>query len=98
MKRLEFKRWHDFRAWIDDDRQILPVYWRGQKDPSWPLASNFEREILDMCGGARSAAARVYPYDHRYERDGRRIWADGFYRSMRDRYLEAFRRATGGLR
>src|SRR5438094_953001 len=48
MRRIEFKRWPEFRSWIDDDRQILPVYWRSQKD--WALASSFEREILKMNG------------------------------------------------
>jgi hypothetical protein len=83
---------------VDDDRQILPVYWRGQKDPSWPLASSFERQILDMAGGGRPGSVRVYPYDGRYERMGGGIWADGFYGGMRDRYLGAFKRAADGLR
>jgi|SRR5882724_2200270 len=98
MKRLEFRRWLEFRSWIDEDRQILPVYWRGQKDPSWPLASSFERGILNLSGGSRPGAASVYPYDGRYERNGQRVWADGFYQAMRDRHLAAFRRATAGLR
>lgn len=40
----------------------------------------------------------IYPYGGRYERDGKKIWADGFYQAMRDRYLEAFKRAAAGLR
>ncbi len=98
MDSKEFKLWHEFRTWIDADRHIMPVYWRGQKDSSWPLASSFEREILAMFGGATPSAARIYPYGGRYERDGQPIWKDGFYQSMRDRYLTAFKRAAAGLR
>ncbi len=98
MKCMKFKSWSAFRSWIDKDRQVMPVYWRGQKDPSWPLASGFERDMLNMNGGGRPGASSVYPYDGRYERNGRRTWADGFYQGMRDRYLEAFKSATAGLR
>jgi hypothetical protein len=48
MKKIEIKSWRDFRSWIDNDRQVLPVYWRGQKNPDWPLASRFERYILEF--------------------------------------------------
>jgi len=98
MIRIEFKRWTDFRSWIDDDLQILPVYWRGQKNPTWPLASSFERIILNMNGGWKVGASFIYPYDGRYERNGQRIWADGFYQAMRDRYLKTFIGAAEGVR
>lgn len=51
-----------------------------------------------MSGGSRPEADGIYPYGGRYERNGQRIWADGFYKDMRDRHLKAFKRATAGLR
>lgn len=98
MKTLRFPRWQGFREFVDKDRQILPVYWRGQRDPTWPLASPFERIILAMAGGSREGASQIYPYDSRYQRSGKKIWSDGFYQAMRDRYLDAFQRAASGLR
>ncbi|HMI96666.1 MAG TPA: FRG domain-containing protein, partial [Micropepsaceae bacterium] len=98
MKRIELKRWQDFRDWVDSDQQILPVYWRGQKDSSWPLASRFERILLNMCGGTHPEASQLYPYGGRYKRDEGRIWTQGFYKSTRDRYLVAFKQAASGLR
>lgn len=51
-----------------------------------------------MCGGNKEGASQIYPYDGRYERDGKKPWSEGFYRAMRDRYLEAFKEAASGLR
>jgi hypothetical protein len=98
VKRIEFRNWTDFRAWVDADRQVLPVYWRGQKDPMWPLASSFERQILRMNGGWEPGASNVYPYDGRYDRGGKKTWEAGYYAAMRDRHLDAFKRASSGLR
>jgi hypothetical protein len=108
MESFEFENWPQFRAWVEDysKRHILcPTYWRGQKDPNWPLASRFERIILEGFGGfggqeipELARPSMIYPYDGRYERDGKKIWADGFYQTMRDRYLHAFKRAAAGLR
>lgn len=99
MNRVEFRRWAQFRAWVDDQHAIVPTYWRGQMDPSWPLASAFERMILAMSGGAKPGASCIYPYDGRFERrEGARIWATGFYQGLRDRYLNSFKRAASGLR
>jgi hypothetical protein len=98
VNRFEFKNWGEFRSWVDADRQVLPVYWRGQKDPSWPLASSFERQMLRLNGGLESTASNVYPYDGRFDREGKKIWESGFYAAVRDRYLDAFKRASSGLR
>ena len=98
MKILRFSTWKEFRDFIDSDQQVLPVYWRGQRDPTWPLTSPFERIILAMAGGSKNGASQIYPYDGRYKRGGKKIWQDGFYQSMRDRYLEAFQRSSSGLR
>lgn len=98
METSEFKNWADFRNWIDADRQVMPVYWRSQKDPSWPLASPFERQILAMNGGWKQTASHIYPYDGRYKWNGKTLWESGFYQAMRDRYLNAFKCACSGLR
>ena len=98
METKQFKQWNEFRTFIDNDQQILPVYWRGQKDPSWALASRFERLILNLNGGWKPTARNVYPYDERYVRNGKPFWESGFYQGMRDRYLDTFKRAASGLR
>jgi hypothetical protein len=90
--------WQEFRNSIDNDRQIYPTYWRGQRDPSWPLASSFERMILSLNGGHKPDASQLYPYEGRYQREGKKIWDNNFYRSSRDWYLEAFKTASSGLR
>ncbi len=98
METKQFKQWNEFRTFIDEDRQILPVYWRGQKEPSWVLASRFERLMLNLNGGWKTAASKVYPYDGRYARNGKPFWESGFYQGMRDRYRDAFKCAASGLR
>lgn len=98
MKILHLQRWSEFRSLIDDDRrQVLNVYWRGQRDPAWPLASSYERIILNMGGGNKVGASQIYPYDGRYERNGKKTWSVGFYQEMRDRYLDVFIEAASGL-
>lgn len=98
MKQLKFSTWGEFRSFVDEDRQVLPVYWRGQMDPRWPLASVFEREILSMAGGWQKGASQIYPYDDRYIHEGKPIWKKGFYQSSRNRYIEVFKQAASGLR
>lgn len=66
MKQLNFNTWGEFRSFVDEDRQVLPVYWRGQMDPNWPFASPFEREILALKGGWKENASKIYPYGGRY--------------------------------
>lgn len=95
---IKIKSWSEFREWIDQDRQIMPVYWRGQKSPNWVLASHFERQILYLNGGWLEDSSQIYPYDNRFDRDGSKMWEKGFYQSMRDRYLSVFKRACSGFR
>ena len=76
----------------------MPTYWRGQKEPSWALASQLERTILYLSGGWLEGADQIYPYDERYSRDGKLIWEEGFYQAVRDGYVIAFERAASGLR
>jgi hypothetical protein len=93
MTTVEFDQWSEFRSWIDKDRPGLPVYWRGQKDINWPLASLFERKVLNMF-----AKPRVYPYGGYLDDLSTTIRENGFYQRTRDRYLEAFKIAADGLR
>jgi hypothetical protein len=51
MDTVTISSWNEFRNFIDNDRQVYPVYWRGQSDPDWSLSSTFERTILDLAGG-----------------------------------------------
>jgi hypothetical protein len=51
-----------------------------------------------MFGARIQGASQIYPYDGRHERDGKKIWKDGFYQTVRNRYLEAFKVAAAGLR
>jgi len=103
METIEIKRWSEFRDFVDNDQQILPVYWRGQKDPNWALASAFERQMLYLNGGWHDDASQIYPYadrnfTNRYYRNGVNYITRDFYESMRDRYLSKFKRSCSGLR
>jgi hypothetical protein len=98
MNSHHFSTWKQFQEFIEDERPDAPAYWRGQRDPSWPLASSFERIILAMHGGAEPNAGQIYPYDNRYTKGSSKIWEPGFYQITRDRYLEAFKRSASGLR
>ena len=98
METLSFDRWSEFRAFIEEERFVVAVYWRGQRDPRWALASSFERSILRLNGGWKDEASQLWPYDSRYDRDGSRTWAAGFEHSMRDGYLRRFKEAASGRR
>lgn len=77
----------------------MPTYWRGQFDPNWPLASSFERQILQLNGGWMPKASQIYPYDGRYNREGKNgFWDNTFYQNYRDSYLSRFKQASSGLR
>src|ERR1700730_12375005 len=104
MERFEFENWPQFRAWVEDysERHILcPTYWRGQKKPIWPLASRFERIILEGFGGREIPGlprpSMIYPYGGRYDRPGgKKLWEPGALQKLRDRYLWVFKRAAAG--
>ena len=98
MKTYAFTTWRAFGDFVDDDRPDCPVYWRGQRDPDWPLASSFERILLAMEGGSRPGASQIYPYGNRYRQGASRVWPAGFYQETRDRYLDLFKRSVSGLR
>jgi FRG domain len=106
MDHFEFDSWPQFQAWVQNYCKMhdsCPTYWRGQKDPDWPLASRFERMILGMFGGrplpGRPPPSMIYPYDNRYIRPGgKKLWEPNALQQLRDRYLWAFKRAAAGLR
>jgi hypothetical protein len=95
MKTVTCKTWKEFRDFIDSDPPAGRFYWRGQRDPAWPLASSFERRILAWDG----KGSQIYPYDHRYNFPlGGINFTEGFITAMRNRYLEHFKKAASGLR
>jgi hypothetical protein len=98
MRTVNVTNWTEFRNFVGEDLQFTRTYWRGQRDPSWPLASTYERTILDLEGGTRPGASKLYPYDGRYMRNGEPIWRDNFYRRERDGVLADFRRLAQGRR
>ena len=98
IEEVKIDTWDQFRAELAKQRIVEPVYWRGQSDSSWVLASSFEREMLHWSGGSIRGASMRYPYDGRFIRGGKSIFSDRFFASMRDRYLEAFKEHSSGLR
>jgi hypothetical protein len=98
MEVVTVKTWQEFREFVASDQWICPTYWRGQRDPTWPLASTFERTLLSLNGGWKPGAPMVYPYGGRYKRDGKRVWTETFYHRWRDDLLRTFRHLAQGRR
>ncbi len=104
METVKLKHWSEFRDYVFDHKFAVSTYWHGQKDPSWPLASSFERKILSLNGGWMDGASMVYPYksphspNGRYRKDGKKTWPDGFIQKYRDSYIREFEKASSGLR
>lgn len=98
MKEVKCKKWSEFREWIEKNRCVVPVYWRGQSDSCKALASRFERTILNLNGGYKDDAAQVYPYDGRYVRGAEAFLSSTTYANMRDEYLNRFKVASAGCR
>jgi len=65
VKTIEMKTWSEFRDYVDKDRQTYPVYWRGQTDPSWWLASKFERLLLNVLMGRKPTWDRGWYQENR---------------------------------
>src|SRR5882724_4043132 len=55
MRTVNVTNWTEFRNFVGEDLQFTRTYWRGQRDPSWPLALTYERTILDLEGGTEPA-------------------------------------------
>jgi hypothetical protein len=100
MRRVEVQTWEQLVEFLGAEAPAGMVhYFRGQRDPRWPLASSLERRILALHGGDRDCASHVYPYDGRFLRDGKPVVAeDGVLHALVERHLERFKRAASGLR
>ncbi len=99
MREIRIDAWRDFQAFLlEPPREAAVHYWRGQRDPRWPLASSWERRILDLRGGDAASASQVYPYDGRYLVNGEPWLPPGAYERMAAEHLERFRCAASGLR
>jgi FRG domain len=95
MQETNCPTWEDFRGLVEMSRGLNSrTLWRGQADPTWPLASVFERRVLRLHGGDRPNASQTYPYDGRYEGKFPRL----YLREWRDKYIGAFAKASAGLR
>lgn len=83
MRRREFDTWEELRAFLDEAPGDRTRYvWRGQRDPSWPLASSLERRLLQLDGSA----------------GGPRALGGARYRDMVAAHLERWKQASSGLR
>src|SRR6516162_10992507 len=72
------------------------VYWRGQSDPSWKLASQFERIIVvDNEGWEKSQG---HSPKESYKKHVQPHQKTGFYRKRRQKYLRDFQWAATRLR
>lgn len=51
MERLDIDDWEQLRTFLEEPAAGGAMcYWRGQRDPEWPLAASLERTILSWCG------------------------------------------------
>ena len=98
MREAVFERWEDFRAFVNEARLDVPVYWRGQVNQHWPLSSSFERSVLQQARALNDGTATdLYAsalHLGRPAEPGQR----GFVAAMRQAYFEEFKRAASGLR
>jgi hypothetical protein len=71
MNTIQCDTWQEFIEIAESDlRDYLndyPTYWRGQRDPNWPLASRVERIVLEQGGGTDY---EIRPVEYRNWRDG----------------------------
>jgi hypothetical protein len=99
MRDVRIETWEQLQAFLHEGpRGAAAHYWRGQRDPEWPLASSWERRVLDLFGGERPEASSLYPYDGRYIDGGKARFAPGVYEAMLAAHLERFKQSTCGLR
>jgi hypothetical protein len=95
MQEFDCPTWENFRTVVEMSRGLDgTILWRGQADPSWPLASAFERRVLRMHGGDKAGAPQVHPYGGRYDAK-----FEGHYLlEWEQKYLREFEKAAAGLR
>lgn len=67
MKTLQCGTWQEFRDFVHDDILGFKMYWRGQRDPSWQLASRFERVFANVSSSTRNKMGKDF---YRQSRDG----------------------------
>lgn len=85
MQRFTFETWDDFRSFLEEPPPAGARYfWRGQRDPDWPLASSLERLLLEQMGRQKGAAARGS--------------GDRRLRALMTAHLDRFKLAASGLR
>ena len=86
MERRRFDSWQDFRSFLEHPPEAGATYfWRGQRDPGWPLVSSLERQVLSLGEERERGTLPRGSGDHRL-------------RALMKAHLERFRSATSGLR
>ncbi len=86
MQRRRFDGWAEFRELLEEPPEGGATYfWRGQRDPGWPLVSSLERHVLALTGGC--APGRLP-----------RGTGDRRLRVLMKAHLDRFRSAASGLR
>jgi hypothetical protein len=51
MRRQKFDSWAGLRDFLEEAPEEGATYfWRGQRDPGWPLVSSLERQVLRLAG------------------------------------------------
>src|SRR5687767_3748478 len=86
MQRIHFDSWPTFRSFLEEPPPSDACYfWRGQRDPDWPLASSLERLLLQRRRGAGSAQLPQGSGDTRL-------------RALMAAHLERFKQSASGLR
>jgi hypothetical protein len=105
MRQIRIDTWPEFQAFLNEPphEETGAYYWRGQRDPSWPLAASWERKILDLLSGdnvgmGAADAQLVYPYGGRHLGGQAAPLAPGAYERMAKEHLERFKCSASGLR
>jgi hypothetical protein len=99
MRRLLARTWDELKAFMAAPAAPGTAhYFRGQRDPGWPLASSLERRILELRGGDRPGASQIYPYDCRFLRNGEPMLEAASFEAVITAHLENFKRGASGLR
>jgi hypothetical protein len=87
MQRRPFHRWAEFRAFLEEPPETgVAYFWRGQRDPAWPLVSSLERHVLALTREGEGATAA---------RGGS---GSPQLRALMKAHLDRFRSAASGLR
>lgn len=86
MQKFRFDSWSEFRAFLEEPPPAEATYfWRGQRDPDWPLASSLERLLLTQLPESPGAETPRGSGDHRL-------------RTLMNAHLQRFKQSSSGLR